>query len=72
MKAEEKIKLLQDKHFGEWLKIRHEVDEELSKNQSMFCVCGKLATGFHERSCRKFNGLVNKETLKRLKHLIVG
>lgn len=36
----------------------------------MFCVCGKLATGLHESSCRKFNKVVDAETVKRLNHLI--
>lgn len=70
MKAEEKIKTLQDNHFGEWLKTRQKVDDELSEKQTMFCLCGKLATGLHERTCRKFNQLVNKETMKRLEHLV--
>ncbi len=69
MEAEEKIKTLQDKHLGEWLKTRRRVDEELSEKQKMFCICGKLATGLHERTCRKFNQLIDKETMRRLEHL---
>jgi len=70
MKAEDKIKALQYNHFSEWLRTRKNVDNELSKRQSMFCLCGKLATGFHEMNCKKYNQFVNKETMKRLEHLI--
>jgi len=70
MKESEKTKTLQDNHFSEWLKQRHIVEDELSQKQSMFCLCGKLATGLHERNCKKFNLFVNKETMKKMKHLL--
>lgn len=66
----EKIRTLQSKHLPEWLKTRQIIDSEFSQKQEMFCICGKLATGLHERSCRKFNQLVNKETMKKLTHLL--
>ena len=62
---------LEDKHFSIWLKTRQEVSNEMSDKQSMFCICGKLATGFHESSCSKFKNKVNIETTKRLSYLIV-
>lgn len=62
--------LLQDKHFAAWANIRKQVFEELSGKQSMNCMCGKLATGLHEQNCRTFNNAVDKETVKRLSHLI--
>lgn len=71
MKFQEKLKYIEDNHLGEWIKTFQEVENEISDSQSMFCVCGKLATGLHERSCIKFRDKVNKETLKRLKHLII-
>lgn len=70
MKPDEKIKILQDQHFGVWLKTRQQTDDELSQKQTMFCVCGKLATGLHEGSCRRFNQLVDRKTMKKLEHLI--
>ena len=71
MKIQEKLKFLQDNHLGEWIRVYRETENELSGRQSMFCVCGKLATGLHESYCRKFKGLVTKKTLEKLSHLIV-
>ena len=34
--------------------------------QTMFCICGKLATGLHEKNCRRFNEKVDKETARKL------
>lgn len=70
MKIQEKINHLQDNHFGEWLKARSEVENELSNKQDLRCVCGKLATGFHESTCRLFQNKINSETVKRLKELL--
>lgn len=71
MKQSEKIETLRQNHLSEWMKARKIVDDELSRKQSTFCVCGKLATGLHEMNCRKFNQLVNKETAKKLNHLLI-
>lgn len=42
----------------------------MSDKQSMFCLCGRLATGLHENGCRKFQNKVTRETIKRLSHLL--
>lgn len=70
MKAIEKIRHLEKEHFSEWLDTRRVVDTELSDKQGMWCVCGRLATGLHEKHCSRFNNKVNSETIKRLKHLL--
>ena len=70
MNAKEKKETLKDNHLSEWLKTRRSTEDELSQKQSIFCVCGKLASGFHEKGCTKFNLLVEKETMKKLEHLI--
>jgi hypothetical protein len=70
MKIQEKLEYLQTNHFGEWLKTRQEVANEMSDKQSMWCVCRRLATGLHESGCRKFQGAITNETVKRLSHLI--
>jgi len=70
MTIEEKITYLQENHFGEWLKTRREIEEVISNSQGMFCVCGRLATGLHERTCRKFANKVTTETVKKLLYLI--
>ena len=53
---------------NDWLKTRKEVEDEISNNQPFFCVCGRLATGLHESSCKKLQNKITRETLKRLKH----
>jgi len=70
MTQKEKITALKDNHLSEWLKTRRITEDELSQRQSTFCICGKLATGFHERGCTKFNLFVEKETMKKLGHLV--
>lgn len=70
MKLAEKIRLLENDHFGDWIDTRMKVVDELSDGQSTWCVCGRLATGLHERSCRRFNNKVNSETVKRLHRFI--
>ena len=70
MKLIEKIDYLQENHFGEWVNTRKNCENEISDRQSMFCICGRLATGLHESGCRKFNNKVNTETVKKLSHLI--
>ena len=72
MKITEKLTYIQDNHFGDWLKTRKVVEAEISNKQSMFCLCGKLATGLHEMSCRKFLNKITSETLNRLEHLITN
>ena len=70
MNINEKIEYLQDNHFGVWIETRSKCKDRISDQQSMFCVCGRLATGLHEDCCRKFNSKVNRETVKELSHLI--
>lgn len=72
MKLIDKIRHLEEHHFSEWLDTRRAVENEFSSQQSMWCVCGRLATGLHERYCKRFNNKVNSETVKRLQHLIVA
>ena len=70
MFIKDKIKYLTENHFGEWMKTKSIVREEISQKQSMFCVCGRLATGLHESNCNKLNKKVARETAKRLSSLI--
>ena len=70
MKIQEKLKYLQDNHFGEWLSKRQEVADKMLDRQSMFCLCGLLAKGLHERGCRKLQNKITSETIKKLEHLI--
>lgn len=70
MKYEKKLEFIRKNNLAEWLKTRQSVEKEFSSLQPMFCVCGRLATGIHERSCRKFNDKINRETVKRLSNLL--
>lgn len=70
MKMIDKIRILEKEHWSEWYETRRKVDDELSEQQGMWCVCGRLATGLHERNCSRFRNKVNSETVKRLKHLL--
>lgn len=70
MKYQEKLDLLKQSHPREWVDEYRTVENEVSTSQSMFCVCGQLATGLHEGRCKKFNDLVSRKTVQRLKHLI--
>jgi len=72
MKIQEKLKILQDNHFEEWLETRQKTEQEESDRQAMFCVCGKLATGLHESGCKKFNNRITKLTVEKLEHLLMN
>ena len=65
----EKLNYVQTNFMGIWLNKRGEVLDKLSSQNTPMCICGRLATGFHESCCRRFQNKVNSETLKELKHL---
>lgn len=69
MKYSDKLEYLRTNHLMTFVKTRQEVFNELSEQQTMFCCCGRLATGIHEINCQKFNRKVNSETIKRLSDL---
>lgn len=71
MKLRDKLDLLQTNHMGDWLKVRRSVEDELSSQQAMWCLCGRLATGLHESHCTRFRNKVTRETVKRMKHLLM-
>jgi len=70
MKQTEKIDYLQTNFMGEWLKTRQQVEDKLSSQNHVFCYCGRLATGLHERTCRKFHKVVNSKAVEYLKHFL--
>lgn len=70
MKRIEKLEYLQENHWSEWMDTRKEADQHVSDQHPMWCVCGRLCTGMHERSCRRFRNKVDSETIKRLSHLL--
>lgn len=70
MKLAEKLEYLQTTNMSIWLETRAKVFEELSDKQQFMCICGRLPSSLHERSCTKFNNKVTSETVKRLKRLL--
>ena len=70
MNQAEKKHYLYENHFRLWADTRVKTEDEVSSNQSMRCVCGRLATRFHEMNCTRFQNKVDSETIKKLKHLI--
>jgi hypothetical protein len=70
MKIEEKINYLKENHSHEWISERQKTEDEISDKQPFVCVCGKLATGFHEMNCRKFQKLVDKLTAKKFSGIL--
>jgi len=66
----EKLEILLNNHFQLWLETQKKVEDELSQNQPIRCVCGRLATGLHEMNCQRFKNKVKRETVKRMKHLL--
>lgn len=70
MLHEEKIAFLKDHYFKEFVETRKSVERALSDSQTMFCCCGKLATGLHESTCKKFNHKVDVLTIKELSYLL--
>ena len=70
MKKYEKLEYLKTNYYGVFLTTHYQAFNDLSDQQTMFCCCGRLATGLHERHCRKFNDKVNSEVIRRLKHLL--
>ena len=45
-------------------------ENKISDNQSFICICGRLATGLHERGCKIFQDKVTAETIKELSYLL--
>lgn len=70
MNKTEKIEWLKTHFFADFIFTRKRAFDELSEKQSMFCVCGRLATGLHMRRCAKFNKKVDNETVQRLSYLL--
>ncbi len=68
-KKTERIAFLQKYAMEDWIKARKEADDEISDEHSMWCVCGKLCTGLHESSCKKFRDKVDGRAVMKLKHL---
>lgn len=70
MKKSEKLERIKEADLALFVKTRQQVFNEMSDQQTMFCCCGRLATGLHEGRCKKFNDKVLSETIKRLEYLI--
>lgn len=47
--------------------IYKQAEQYISNKYSVKCVCGRLCTGLHELTCKKFRNAVNKEFMRRIK-----
>ncbi|WP_152567457.1 hypothetical protein [Porphyromonas gulae] len=70
MNKEQKILWLKKMHTMAWMQTWNDAFDELSSMQTVFCVCGKVASGLHERSCAAFRKKVDDAAIKRLEHLM--
>lgn len=70
MKMQEKVEYLFENHYQEFVNVRMLADKEVSDEHPMWCVCKRLCTGMHERSCSRFRNKVNSRTVSKLKHLL--
>jgi len=70
MKLYEKLNYLQSHHMKDWLITKQQIENDLSRSQSRYCICGRLATGLHEMHCTRFRNRVITQTVKILAHLI--
>lgn len=57
-------------HLQEWVTAWNDAFDELSRAQSIFCVCGKVASSLHERSCPAFRKKVDDAATGKLEYLI--
>lgn len=60
------------RHYFIWntplvLSMARQIEFELSARQGALCCCGRLATGFHAATCKKFQAKVIKATVQRLR-----
>lgn len=62
----ERLQWFIEHDFSNWLKFRQKAEDEMSQLCNVFCFCGRLCTGMHERSCRKFRDKVEKRAVQLL------
>ena len=46
--------------------IYKQAEQYVSDKHPVKCVCGRLCTGLHELTCKKFRNAVNKEFMRRI------
>lgn len=66
MTRQEKIEKLIEQDYPLYRKTRERIAVEMSDKQTLFCLCGQLATGLHEGYCKKFSAKVDSLTVKEL------
>jgi len=69
MKKQDKLIFLINNYPDLYTETFNKCKQELSDNQTIFCCCGRLATGLHERNCSKFKDKVDSAVIKELKYL---
>ena len=56
-----------DKQFVKYTIMREKAWNEISEKCPVFCICGRLCTGLHESTCKKFQDAVERRTKELLK-----
>lgn len=70
MNKDEKISWILTHTPGPYARAREEAISELDEETPVFCFCGKLATGLHTASCRKFQDKLKTSIISKLKDLL--
>lgn len=67
MDQKQKINYLIENCYEDFILARHKAIKICDEKYSMFCPCGRLATGLHTSRCASFNKEVEKTILELLK-----
>ena len=67
MTQNEKITWLIQHVPGLYATAKTQAEIELDDIAPIFCFCGKLATGLHTNHCRKFQNILKKRIVEKLK-----
>ena len=51
----------------EYTIAREKAWDQISEKYAIRCICGRLCTGLHKRTCKKFQDAVARRTKKLLK-----
>lgn len=70
MTRKEKINYLINNYPEEYKKAKSQATNIVDNKYPIFCCCGKIATGLHTQSCRKFNEQVDREVILLLNKLL--
>lgn len=68
MTINEKIKKYKSEEYDLWRKLYPKAFDLVDSEHTMFCVCGRLASGLHTQHCNAFKKEVEKRTVKLIEN----